>query len=490
MTTINSTPKHLPRRTANKQPSRSIAFRLIAAVLTVEFLSAVLVILLSLGYERHTHFHAFNVMLRGRADSVLGAVQDAEDTGDNVMLDRPDLHLPADDLFAVWDQRGRLLGSSANWQGALPAYNPQAAEGISRMMIGGRHYHLLRERGSRIIDPGDPGGGILRRVVVVYGMPTEHVWHAIRGAVEFYAAGSLLLLLVTGPLIAWLLHRGLLPLRQLAALASNVSVDSWEFNPPESARATRELAPLTHALQSVLARLERAFLQQRIFISDAAHELKTAVAVAKSSLQLIALKPRTAAEYQSGLDRCLADIARLEDLVAKMLTLARVEGAPAPAAPASCNLAEAIHQIVAELASVAELRRVRINLPATASDSAPVPLTAQDASLLVSNLLLNALQHSPAGSAVDLHLRALDTSIEFAVEDHGEGISPDALPHVFDRFYRGDPSRARATGGAGLGLAICRALVEKASGSVHISSQPAAGNSAQGTTVTVRLPRA
>ena len=467
------------------KPTRSIAFRLIAAVLAVELVASAATILLSLGYERHTHFHAFNVMLRGRADSVLGAVQDAEDPGDNVMLDLPDLHVPADDLFAVWDQHGRLLGSSSNWQGALPTYNPQAPDGFSHLTLDGKHFRLLTEHGSRIIDPGDPGGGILRRVVVVYGMPTQHVWHAIRRAVDFYAAGSLLLLLVTGPLIAWLLHRGLLPLRQLATLAGKVDADSWEFHPPASASATRELAPLTHALENVLARLERAFVQQRTFVSDAAHELKTAVAVAKSSLQLLSLKPRTAAEYQSGVDRCLSDIARLEDLVAKMLTLARVESAPAPAAPAQCDLAGVLHQIAAELSSIAELRRVRINIPATASDPAPVALTAEDASLLVSNLLLNALQHSPHDSFVDLHLRALDKTIEFAVEDHGEGIPPDALPHVFDRFYRGDPSRTRATGGAGLGLAICRALVEKSGGSVHISSQPA-----QGTTVTVRLPRA
>ena len=104
---------------------------------------------------------------------------------------------------------------------------------------------------------------------------------AIRGAVEFYAAGSLLLLLVTGPLIAWLLHRGLEPLRQLAALAAQVSVDAWEFSPPASARTTRELAPLTQAIESVLQRLERSFVQQRTFVSDAAHELKTAVAVAQ-----------------------------------------------------------------------------------------------------------------------------------------------------------------------------------------------------------------
>ena len=162
-------------------------------------------------------------------------------------------------------------------------------------------------------------------MTILYAAPTGPVWHAIRGAVEFYAAGSMLLLLVTGPLIAWLLHRALLPLRELADLAGKVSVDAWAFDAPERAKTTPELAPLTEALESALARLERSFDQQKTFVSDAAHELKTAVAVTKSSLQLLALKPRGPGEYRVGLARCLADSGRIEELVTKMLTLARVE---------------------------------------------------------------------------------------------------------------------------------------------------------------------
>src|SRR3569833_901960 len=96
----------------------SIALRLIAAVLLVEFVSAVLVILLAWEYERHTHFRSFDIMQRNRADSVLGAVQDAEDVGDNVMLDLADLHVPPEDVYEVWDGSGQLLGRYANWLGS------------------------------------------------------------------------------------------------------------------------------------------------------------------------------------------------------------------------------------------------------------------------------------------------------------------------------------------------------------------------------------
>jgi signal transduction histidine kinase len=461
----------------------SIAFRLIAAVLLVELVSAALVIAVAWGFERHNHFRSFEVMLHGRADSVLGAVQDAEDVGDNVMLDLADLHVPPDDVYEVWDGRGHLLGRSPNWRGSAGMQTP-SHNGFFHARLGDREYRLLFMRGTRIVDPGEPGGGHLRFVTILYGAPTEHVWHAIYGAVEFYAAGMLLLVLITGPLIAWVLHRGLEPLRQLASMAGRVSADSWEFSPPPSARETAELAPLTAALENALQRLERSFTQQRTFVSDAAHELKTAVAVVKSSLQLMGMRPRTPQEYQAGNERALADTERLEDLVAKMLALARVESGQANEA-ATSDLNSCICATVSQLETFAAVRQVNVAVHDLPAAACIVPISSENCALIVSNLLLNALQHSPAHTQVEMRLRALDGSAELIIQDHGEGIDPDVLPHVFDRFYRGDASRARATGGAGLGLAICKAAVEKAGGTITLASQPG-----RGTTATVRLPMA
>ena len=460
---------------------RSIAFRLIAAVLLVELVSAALVIAVAWGFERHNHFRSFEVMLHGRADSVLGAVQDAEDVGDNVMLDLADLHVPPDDVYEVWDGRGHLLGRSPNWQGSAGMRAPDR-NGFYRIRIHDRGYRLLFMRGTRIVDPGEAGGGHLRFVTILYGAPTEHVWNAIYGAVEFYAAGTLLLVLITGPLIAWVLHRGLEPLRQLASMAGRVSADSWEFSPPPSARQTAELAPLTAALENALQRLERSFTQQRTFVSDAAHELKTAVAVVKSSLQLVGMRPRTPEEYQAGNERVLADTERIEDLVAKMLALARVESGQVNEAAAS-DLKSCICATVRQLETFATVRQVNVVVHDLPAPPCIVPLSPDDCALIVSNLLLNALQHSPPQTQVELRLRTLDGSAELTIQDHGEGIDPGVLPHVFERFYRGDPSRARTTGGAGLGLAICKAALEKAGGATTLASEPG-----RGTTATVRLP--
>jgi signal transduction histidine kinase len=480
--------------------TRSIAFRLIVAVLAVELLSSILVVVLSFGYERHIHFRAFDVMLHGRVDSILGAVEDAEDPGDHVMLNQADLHLPPEDIYEVWDEYGQLLGRSSNWQGSAngqgtgPGVPTRPGGDISRLTINHQHYRVLRVQGSRTVDPGEQGGK-LRQVTILYGSPTSHAWHAIRGAVEFYAAGSILLLVITGPLIAWLLHRGLLPLRQLAALASLVSVDAWQFSPPASARATPELAPLTDALESVLQRLERSFLQQRAFVSDSAHELKTAVAVQKSSIQLLAMKRRSLQEYETGLETCLADSLRLEAIVSDMLTLARAESPTPTTAPQPCaDLAACIQQVVTQLESFAALRNVKIVAIVPDAGEAPIriPIAPEDCARLLSNLLLNALQHSPPASAVELRLTLESEpgsrAAVLLIQDHGEGIASEALPHVFNRFYRSDPSRTRNTGGTGLGLAISKAIVQKAGGSIHIASQPDPNLPNQGTTVAVRFP--
>jgi signal transduction histidine kinase len=415
-------------------------------------------------------------------------VQDAEDENDSLILDPPLLHSFPDDIYEVYDSAGHLLGRSSNWQGlgfVLPQADSPRGE-FFNLKVNGHDYRVFAWRAHAWSIPATTAASSEPSSSSTAHQPTS-VWRAIRGTVEFYAAGTLFLLLVTGPLIAWLLHRGLLPLRQLASLAGQVSVDSWHFDPPVSARTTPELAPLTHALSSVLQRLQVSFEQQRAFVSDAAHELKTAVAVAKSSLQLLAMKRRTPDEYQAGLERCLDDSKRLEELVAEMLTLARIEAAPTSGPvsgpPPSTDLAAALRQTVAILQSVADLCGIHIDLALADSTPLPVPVPHDDLSLLLSNLLLNALQHSPPDSTVSLRLAAEPQSALLTIEDHGDGIAPEALDHIFDRFYRGDPSRTRNSGGTGLGLAIARAIVVKAGGTIQLASQLG-----HGTTATIHLP--
>jgi signal transduction histidine kinase len=459
--------------------SYSITHRLITTVLLIELLAALSISTAAMLYERHQRFHSFDIMLRGRADSLLGAVQDAEDTQDNVMLDGTEVNLPAEDIYQVKDASGRVLGHSPNWSGPDSSLQAAKTGKFLRVHVNGIHYRALRIEGLRIVDPGDKGGGIPRRVSIFYGSPIGGVWKDIWRAVAFYAVTSLSLLAVSGWLIFWLLNRGLAPLRELATEAAGVSVNSFNFVPPQRARMIRELAPLTLALETVLTSLERSFMQQRRFVGDAAHELKTAVAVLKSSLQLLTLKQRTATEYERGIERCQMDCDRMEDAVGKMLTLAQLEtNTETLSSHFETNLAQTVRQAAEQFESMAELKRLRILV--SVEDAVMVDIEAEQLQLLCSNLLLNALQHSPAGSAI----RALvQQNGELVIEDDGDGIAPEDLPNVFDRFYRGDPSRSRNTGGTGLGLSICKAIVTRRQGTIEITSELGIG-----TRVMVRLP--
>jgi signal transduction histidine kinase len=463
----------------------SIKRRLIAGVLLVELISAVCVTGVALVYERHARFRAFDIMLRGRADSLLGAVQDAEDSQDNVMLDGTEVSLPKRDLYEVWDEKHRVLGHSPNWAGLDASWLATQTRQIQKLSIAGKQYRAIRVDGVRIVDPGHPDGGVRRRVTIFYGATTKQVWESVWGAVEFYALTNLALLAITGLVMFRLLSRGLAPLNELAREAAKVSATSWNFAPSAEVRHTLELAPLANALATAVAGLERSFEQQRRFVGDAAHELKTGVAVVKSSLQLLTMRHRTALEYEAGLERCQLDCERMEEIVAKMLTLARIEGEAAAhetvSAPPSADLATVLRRVAEQFDSIAEIGRVRLEVSAPHALMLSMEEAALD--LLCSNLMLNAIQHSGPNAVVRAVIEQVGNQVELRIEDEGSGIEPERLPYVFDRFYRSDPSRSRRTGGTGLGLAICKAIVDRVEGTIELTSKPGAG-----TTAIVRLP--
>ena len=460
----------------------SIVRRLIITVLLMELLSVLSLAGVALLHERRERFRAFDVMLRGRADSLLGAVQDAEDAHDNLLLDRTGLDLPSEDVYQIRDESGNIVGQSVNWGTGPKAGSMPSADGFFKMEVNDRHYRAIRTHAMRVIDMETNGDGIRRKVVITYGVPTKPLRRTVASEVRFYALASIIFLTVTGVLLAWFLNRGLAPLREIAAKASTVSATSWTFHPSEDVMSTKELGPLASTLQRVLKDLEYSFMRQRRFVSDAAHELKTAVAVVQSSIQVLGMKPRSVEEYQSGLDRCHADSIRMEEIVGKMLTLARQEReADVDEASSGTDLATCLRLTEQQLSSVAALAGVKVLWMQL--DSTAVPLPREDCEILCSNLLLNAVQHSEPGSQVSISTVRQGDWVEMRIEDQGNGIAPEALPFVFEPFYRSDPSRNRNTGGTGLGLAICKAIVDRVQGKIGMTSTPGVG-----TVVVVRLP--
>jgi signal transduction histidine kinase len=416
-------------------------------------------------------------MLRGRADSLLGAVQDAEDANDNVMLDPKALDLPRGDLYEVRDESGRVVGSSPNWKNEV---RQKLADGVKArdFRLNGTRYRGFALHGVRQIDQDDKGPGIARPVVIFYAASLKPFWAAMSHAARFLVISNLLILLFTAGTLLILLRRGMAPLQELAGAAAGISSNSLRFRAPPNAFAVQELAVVAQALESSMSRLHRAFAQQQVFVHDAAHELKTAVTIIKSSLQLLTSRKRTAAEYERGLELCLADCARMEDLVQKLLLLARAEQPrEGLVATAKIDVSDCVREVAGAMESLASVRGVK--LVVDSKSDAMAHIAFDDCATVATNLLANALQHTEAGGTVTVQVSSRGGMTALRVEDNGEGIPAENLPYIFDRFYRGDPSRSRNTGGAGLGLAICLALVEAAGGQIEISSEVGRGTVAE-----------
>ncbi|MFC6645374.1 ATP-binding protein [Granulicella cerasi] len=454
--------------------SASLTKRLIAAVLLLEFVAAVALIVTVWSHERDVQFSAFKANLRAHSNALFGALQEAATKDGSISLYSVGLTIPPRAVYEITEQGGGALGS----QGQVP-HITAAAGSFVEAKVANEPYLFYVLSGGRAIDPGKPFA-VYHHVRIVFGLPVHRVWHEVDESVRFFAWATLALLGLTALLMSWLIRRLLTPIKELAREAEAIEVDSWVFSPPASSMRLVELRPLASAIEKSIARLQRSFDQQRRFTSDAAHELKTDLAIVKSSLQLLNMKQRDADAYQKGISVGLEDIGRLESTVQKMLTLARLEQHPTSASQ-QCDFTEAVLEALTQCMSYAELKEV--NLRSTIQPEVQALISKEDALLLCSNLLMNALQHSPMGGAIHISLAQEDDHLHLRVKDYGSGVADADLPHVFEPFYRGDVSRSRKTGGTGLGLAICKAICDRAQGAIAIGN-----HQDRGALVEVRLP--
>ncbi len=451
--------------------TKSLIRRAVFSVFLAQLLCAAVLCAAALLHEHQTRFRAFDTRLQGKSDSLLGAVQDAEDPEDNVTIDPTELKLPGEDAYAVYNQGGRLLGTSSNAPSALIS---RGADGYRDVKHLGKRYRVFQREALRIIDRAEYGGvGLRRPVTIVYTAPVAHVWHEIFEAASYYLLTILLASAGVVLLVTALLRRAFLPLTELADATANLRAPALAFDPPQSALHVLELRPLTQVLEQTISRLRESFARERQFFGDAAHELKTAIAVVRSSAQLLLMKRRSELEYSEGVEGIVQDTERLETLVMQMLQLAHeTEAGEAPLQ--IVNVGETVRSVASLLQPVANHRGLQIRVEAISD--APVRIKKQSAETLVSNLLLNAIQYSVEGGTVEVSvLKKGADSVCIQVTDHGLGIGAEALPHIFDRFYREDRSRARGTGGAGLGLAISKSIVDTAKGSIQVQSSKGEG---------------
>jgi signal transduction histidine kinase len=303
----------------------------------------------------------------------------------------------------------------------------------------------------------------------------RHVGTLVRARIGI--ATSALALLVTLGWLAWLVTaRATAEIDRLAAEVATIEAGSLDRRLAQ--RRTLEVDRLASVMNRLLARLEAAVTHLRRFTADAAHELRTPVAALRARLEVAIGGPPTAAAYRDGLVDALEQAERLGRLAEDLLTLSAVEARVAAGRDEEVRLDLLAREVVDALEPVAQEQGRTLDCDA----SGPVSVRGAPQLLkrVVLNLVDNAFRHTPPGAPVRIAVSRHNGTAEIVVEDRGPGMSKEDMADAFQRFARG---RA-ATGGSGLGLALCREIVVAHGGRIDLASEVG-----RGTRVIVELPQ-
>ena len=219
--------------------------------------------------------------------------------------------------------------------------------------------------------------------------------------------------------------------------------------------------------------MEHAVGEMRQFSTALAHELRTPIAALRGEIELAGLKPGATEEQRESAASQLEELDKLKRLIDQLLTLARAESGQIPLAHDRVELAPLVEEVVEQLEPVALAQGLTL-----AADVAARPAIVGDASWIermLLNLLDNAFKFTPSGGTVTVRLSEAGAGAVLEVRDTGVGMAADVVPHVFERFYRGDPARSAGGFGVGLGLSLVKWIVDRHHGDVTASSAPGAG---------------
>lgn len=278
---------------------------------------------------------------------------------------------------------------------------------------------------------------------------------------------------------AWFASRAIKPIEEISNTAIRISGGnlSERINIAES---ESELGRLAVVLNETFNRLDAAFAEQARFTSDAAHELRTPISIILAQTQLALNRTRSPEEYIETIETVRRSAQRMQSLIESLLTLSIVDATSGKVIRQQCDLAA----LAGEQTGLVQTLATERNITLECSLQPAICVADPDAIIqILINLLTNAVKYCRPGDRVNISTGAENGGAFIRVADTGPGIAPEHLPHLFERFYRVDASRNRATGGAGLGLSICKILAEAHGGTIEVSSTPGSG-----TSFTLRIP--
>jgi heavy metal sensor kinase len=381
--------------------------------------------------------------------------------------------------FSVFDEQGKLISTSE--PPALSASTEHNVEeildkfdvGISssgvpyRSVIKrGRHYRIYARR-------FQANGKVYALAVIESLHREEEFLEEVRATFALTIPLAILLAGVGGYFLA---RRSLSPVVAMSAKAGRISASNLHERLPVRHQKD-ELGRLAISFNQLLDRLDESFEQQKRFVADASHELRTPVAILCGEAEVaLSRTDRTLEDYRGSLDVLRAEGTHLKRLVEDLFTLARADAGQYPLSPSEFYLDELAIDCCHTIRTLALAKQIKI------ACEAPQELTIRaDEGLLrrmLMNLLDNAIKYTPAGGSVTVSCARVASEYKLSVSDTGCGIPAELQPRIFERFFRADKARARGEndGGAGLGLAICRWIAEIHHGRLEFNSSQTSGS--------------
>lgn len=362
--------------------------------------------------------------------------------------------IPEGGLIQLRDRDGAVM-LPAPGQPVFPA------EPAQTFSLNGRNY---RTRTARI----NCFGETFETVVAQSLDEPENIMREFRSLLLLFIPAALLMASLGG---YWLSLRALRPVDAITKVARSIGVNnlSQRLAVP---RTGDELERMAEAWNGVLERLDESVQRMRQFTADASHEIRTPVAVIRATAELAARRERQPEEYRQALKTIETVAAHMTELTEDLLALARADGGQRmPLAPADVSALP--HSMVRQNQARAAERQIALR---SAAVHQPVLAMANESGLqrLLLILVDNALRHTPAGGSITVGVAEQASGITLFVEDTGPGIAADVLPHIFERFYRGDPSRASGSG-FGLGLSIAQTIADAHGSKIVVDTKPGAG---------------
>ncbi|HEY2703388.1 MAG TPA: ATP-binding protein [Candidatus Dormibacteraeota bacterium] len=428
----------------------------------------------------HVEYQAVDTSLSSQAQTLLSALQDANGRlsfqgGEALPGETPEgiaVGALLEDVHGrVLDRSGAPPGAAAVAPAAAAAVRTRASV-FTTIVDAGRAERVLAV-------PVDAGGTVAG--VVAVSRPVQELRDTLLVLALLLCGGVVLLTAVVASL-AWLLAgRALRPVRQIAATARDLSEHDLQRRITLDLPAD-ELGELAATFNGMLARLDTAFTTLQQFTADAAHELRAPLALLRAELEVSLARVRTPEEYEASQRIALAEVERLAALADQLLLLARADAGALQPTVEEVDIGDLVEETAERWRPLAGRRGIEVTAEVHQEGALPGdPLLLRR---LLDNLVDNAVRHSPDGGRVRVGVVRGDMW-EVTVSDGGPGVPAELRATLFERFARGDTARGRATGGAGLGLALSRAIAGLHGGSIALD--PDGGPGAR---FRVRLPRA